>query len=879
MPRAGLSVAERSVHLAVRALVTGIALEAGPRGEPPVGKAVKVGPFEVGLEVARPRILPGEENEFTVKWKALESGARADVQVVLDLPSEVSAPEGDRSLRAVWGEAASEGESKLRVRGEEPGGVWVDALLTLEDEGGVVLGRTRAGFALARHRVVISGVEVEPPVVAPGGAFKVTAKYAWTGHDRVRGTLGGSLRRRADGAQIELRREKVSALGERAQEWALKAPVDLEVADFDVELTFEGREEGQKANFGKTGMLAVRRLEEAEVAALESSAARWGVEEPVEVRVRVRNTGVRPLKGEVRLEVLTRVPGAAEGQRLEGVSEPAAVALEVATSSSAEAVFRVRLPRGVEGRRVEVRAEAVMGASRAEKREVLGVAVAEHALEFDGFAADRYAYSAGEDALVECRLRDDGAKPGGHFEVVLRLLDRGNQVARGTADARLEGRFAPVKALLKIAQGFEAQGALDLEVSVPSEKTVRLVKGFLRVRQKVALGVVVAKPPPARGGAAFLFEGEQVVARDDLGQVAGLGPARLVVLDSGAFFVEDAGGVPVEGPQEAIERALSKALVIRGGSPPSQAFGKAWGKLGLSPPPAQAGRAAALRTPSALARAAVPFAEASARAEGPLATALELTVAALGGSRMPASELANLWVSAAEEAGAKGALEPSALGEVLSVRLREGAALERLARGGLSGAETCLLGEAAVLRRALEAQALVEGLRAGASDLVLELSVALKAVQDDLREAARYFARFASAQRTGARVALEECRARRKLAALRAATVEVKGAEAILPGRYNALEVSVTLPKDALAGGTVAAAVAMPSQLWIVGTESARLLKGKYLLPGQAVLPGARISWTLELYVPERAGGERGSIDVRVGFEQDTERPPIEGGT
>ncbi len=886
-------MAERSVHLAVRGLVAGVAAEAGPRGEAPVGRAVKVGPFEVGLEVARARILPGEENELTVRWKAVEAGARAEVQIVLDLPAEVSAPEAERSARAVWGEGAGSGESRLTVRGEEPGGVWVDALLTLEDEGGVVLGRTRAGFALSRHRVVISAVEVEPAVVAPGGAFKVLAKYAWTGQDRVRGTLGGTLRRRADGAQIELRREKVSALGERVGEWAVKAPVDLEVADFDVEMTFEGREEGQKANFGKTGVLAVRRLEEVEVAAVEAGAARWGVGEPVEagaarwgvgepveVRVRVRNTGVRPLKGEVRLEVSTRVPGAAESEGQEGAAVPRSAPLELATAASAEVPFRVTLPRGVEGRRVEVRVEAVMGAARFEKREVLGVAVADHALEFDGFAADRYAYSAGEEALVECRLRDDGARPGGRFEVVLRLLDGAREVARGEAVAALEGRFAALKARLKIEEGLEAHGALDLEVSVPFEKTVRLVKGFLRVRQKVALGVVVEKPPEAEGRGAFLFEGEEVVSQDDLGEVAGLGHARLVVLDSGAFYVEGAEGAPVEAPREALERALSKALVKRGGAPPAQAHEKAWGTLGASAgararAPA---KGAKLRTPSALAGEGSPFREAAAKAEGPLKGALEITAAAFEGSRMPASELANLWVAAAQEAGARGGEAMPALPMIADVRAFEARGLKALGEEGLDGAGLVLLVEAAVLRRALEAQALVEGLRAGAQDSVLELSVALKALQEQMREAARYFVRLAVAQVAGARAAADEGRARRRLAALRAAHVEVKGAEAILPGRYNAVEVSVALPEGALAGGTVAAAVALPSELWIVGTESARLLRGQYLLPGQPLAPGARASWTLELYVPDRAGGERGSIDVRVGFEKDDEGGAPPGG-
>lgn len=879
----GLALAERSVHLAVRGLVTGVAAEAAPRGEAPVGRAVKVGPFEVGLEVARPRILPGEENELTVTWKALVEGARAEVQVVLDLPAEVSAPEAERSARALWGEAGGAGLSRFRVRGEEPGGVWVDALLTLEDEAGVVLGRTRAGFALARHRVVISAVDVEPPVVAPGGAFKVAARYAWTGQERVRGTLGGTLRRRADGAQLELRREKVSALGERTQEWALKAPVDFEVADFDVEMTFEGREEGQKANFGRTGVLAVRRLEEAEVAGLEAAAARWGTAEPVEVKVRVRNTGVRPLAGAVRLEVFARAPGAPEAEALEGAAAPESVALEVPTAGSAEAAFRVTLPKGVEGRRVEGRAEAVFGGTRAEKREVLGHAVADHALEFDGFAADRYAFSAGEEAQVECRLRDDGAKPGGRFEVALRLLDGSREIAKGEAAATLEGRVAVVRARLKLPEGLEASLPLDLEVAVPAENAVRLVKGFLRVRQKVALGVVVAKPPFVEGEAAFLFEGEKVARADELGEVTGLGRARLVELDTGAFFVEGPGGLPVVGPEDVLERALAKALVKRGGSPRAQAHGRAWQKLHAAPKQAGArpGVQGALRTPSSLAREGGQgprFKALALRAEGPLGDALELTGAAFGGSRMPASELANLWVAAAEGAGGKGDGEPSALGEVAAVREREARGLHELAAGGLDAGGVAALGEDAVLRRALEAQALSEALKAGGNDLVLETSAALKAVQEQLRESARYFARLGSAQRAGAEAAKGEGRLRRALAALRVAKVEVRGADGILPGRYSKVEIAFALPEEAPSGGSVAAAVALPSELWIVGSESATLLRGQYLLPAQDVVPGGRAAWPLELYVPDRAGGERGSIEVRVGFEGPAEAPRAVGG-
>jgi hypothetical protein len=869
---------DRSVHLAVRGLVSGLAKPEGETVPSSPGQKARMGPFEITLEAARPRILPGEENELAVRWKAVEPGAEADVHLVLDLPAEVSAPEPQRSARAKLGGEAKEGETRFVVTGTEPGGVWIDALLTLEDEMGAVLARAKTGFAVAKHKVVISDVQAEPAVVAGGDAVVVKARYAWTGAARVRGTIGGTLRRRPDGAVLELHREKVSALGERTQEWSLKAPVDLAVADFDVELSFESKESGARAQFGKTGVLAVRRGQDVEVDSVTAGAPKWGAEENVVVRALVRNTGVRPLKGEARLEVFLRAPGAVETVTAMGVATPEAFALEIGAASSQEAAFTVKLPRGVEGKRVEGRVAVKFGELAVEKHDVLGHVVADHALEFDGFAADRYAYGPGDEAQVECRVRDDGARPGGTFEVTMRLLDGAKEVARGAAPAVVEGRSAPVKGTLKLPADLVTKGALDLEVAVPAAGAVRRVPGFLRVRQAVASRVVVVKPAAAEGPAAFLFEGETVQDEVSLGDIEGAGACQFVLLDSGSYFVSGPDLTPLEGPPASLERAVVKAVAERGGPPPLQEHGKAWARV-IESLSKTGARGAARREggPSSLAALVAQgerFGALAARAAGPLREAVQLTEALLGGERAPPAEAAAAWIRAAEEGGAPMAhgnqdQGRDAAAALTDIRHREGEFLAKLDGTGLDLGALRALAEAAVLRRAVEAEIMSVALMAGAPDHVLRLSAALKAQEARTRGVLRYYAKLLAKAREAVAAARREAAMRRKLAALREALVAVKGADAILPGRYNRVEVEVRLPRSAPAGGLVAAALALPSELWIVGTETAELLRGRYVLPPLAIEAGGRAAWPLELYVPDRAGADPGAIEVRVGFEEE----------
>jgi hypothetical protein len=153
-----------------------------------------MGAFDITLQAARDRILPGEENEIVIGWKAREAGARAKVQLFMEVPAELQVQGEAQTKPQEWGAAGSAGEVRFRVSGAEPGGVWVEGLLTLEDDLGAVLARAKAGFGIARHRVVIAGVDVQPPVVAAGGTFVLKARYAWTGRARRSRRLANASR-------------------------------------------------------------------------------------------------------------------------------------------------------------------------------------------------------------------------------------------------------------------------------------------------------------------------------------------------------------------------------------------------------------------------------------------------------------------------------------------------------------------------------------------------------------------------------------------------------------------------------------------------------------------------------------------------------------
>jgi hypothetical protein len=846
-----------------------------PGPAPPPAQKAQLGGFDLVLQASRDRILPGEENEVIVAWKAREAGARAKVQLFMEVPAELQVQGEAQTKPQEWGASGGDGEVRFRVTGVEPGGVWVEALLTLEDDMGAVLARAKAGFGVARHRVVIAGVEVEPPVVAAGQSFSVKARYAWTGQSRVRGTLGGALRRREDGAELELTREKVSALGEREQEWKVKAPVDAAVADYDVELSFEGKEAGARAQFGKTGALAVRKLRDAEAVSLVPAKLKWGADAGEAVKGVVRNTGVEALEGEATLEVSVRLPGAAEPVIVARAAEPERVALRVEPSGSVEAAFVVKLPRGVEGRRVEGRLIATFGATVAERREVLGHVVADHVLEFDGFAADKYAYGAGDEARIECRVRDDGARPGGRFEVALRLKAGAREIAAGSAVIDMTGAAAPLKAVLKLPQTLEAKGALDLEVSVKEAGAVRRLEGFLRLRQPVATRVVVVKPAAAHGQAAYLFDGEAVAETVELGEVEGVGRAKLVITDEPGYFVEVDGAPVADGDGAALERAAAKAVAAQAGAPPVVGHKEEWRKLlGTFSRGKKRDASGPTGGPSDLQErmAMGAMLSASGSASGALRRAIHDTELAFDQGRIPPGEVAASWLGAAEAAAKSQRERPAALARVArtleAAREVEGNAIARWTTGGLSAKELRALAEAAVWRRALESELMALALDADGHDRVVQLSGALKGGQERLRDVVRYYARALGSAAAVAARARDEGADRRRLAALRAAKVEVKGAEGIVPGAYNELFVEVSLPALAPAGGVVEAAVSLPSQLWIVASEGARLVRGHYLLKGAPLKPGGKLSWKVDLYVPERVGEEPGAIEVRVGFAE-----------
>lgn len=872
MARPEAGVVDRSVHLSLRGLVEGVAPVQGAAVAAPAQRT-QLGGFDVTLEAARDRILPGEENEMVIAWKAREGNARAKVQLFMEVPAELAAGGGGQTKQEEWGAAGAEGAARFVVTGSEPGGVWVEALLTFEDDMGNVLGRAKAGFSVARHRVVISSAEVEPPVVAAGGAFVVKARYAWTGQARVRGTLGGALRRREDGAELELFREKVSALGEREQEWRTRAPVDAAVADYDIELSFEGKETGARAQFGKTGALAVRRPREAEVVSVTPAKTKWGADAVEHVRAVVRNTGVETLEGDAMLEVHVRLPGAAEPVIVARAAEPEHAPLKIAPASSAEVAFDVKLPRGVEGRRVEGRLVATFGSTTAERREVLGHIVADHVLEFDGFAADRYAYGGGDEARVECRVRDDGARPGGRFQVAFRLLAGGKEVAASTAAVDMQGTSAPLVGVLALPKGLDAKGALDLEVAVVGAGGARRVEGFLRLRQPVATRVVVVKPAQAHARLAFLFDGEAVAEEVPLGTVEGAGEATLLVTDEPSVFFE-AGGMPIaDGP--ALERAAARAVAVQAGAPPPVLHGAEWERLTDSMARASGhGKKRATGAPSDLEeRIALGTAmTAAGRTSGALTRAIELTDSALSGGRAPPAEVAAAWVEAAEK-GAKVEKERAegvarVARALATARGAEARRLSAWQAGAMDLAGMRATAEAAIWRRALEAELIAEAIDAGGHDRVLQLSAALKESEERLRDVVRYYAKGIALAHDIAKRAGREGADRRKLAALRSAVVTVKGAEAIAPGAYNEITIEVALPSKAPTGGKMEAAIALPSQLWIVASEGARLARGQYVLKAADVQPGGRTAWKLELFVPERVAAEGGAIEIRIGFEE-----------
>lgn len=873
---------ERAIHLSVRALVSGVAAGPAPAEEiASPGHATRLRDFEVRIEAARPRVLPGEENHLSVHWKPLRpTDDEADLEVVVDVPGELRAPPGGRSAKLHLSGSKDGGQARFTLTGEEPGGVHVDVLLTLEDEGGIVLGRAKAQFAVSRHRVVIADVELEPAVVEAGGDTTVKARYLWTGANRVRGTIGGHLKRRADGQLVELRAQKVSALGERSQEWRIKAPVDQQVADFDVELSFEGKVADHKAHFGKTGVLAVRRLRDAEVASVKASKARAGGGDEVTVTAVVRNTGVEALTGTARLAVFARLPGAAEADLVAGVPAKAEVPVVVAAQDSARAAFALLVPKGLEGSRVEGAVTVEFQGVNAQRRDVLMHVVRDHVLDFDGFATERFAYGGGEEAVVECRVRDDGSRPGGAFDIEFALKDGGKVVVATTARIELAGAAAAVvRSHLQLPGELDAQGPLDLEVRAPSLGSKRAVPGFLRVRRAVASRVVIVRPPPAPGMAAYLFEGEAVAREEPLGEVEGPGPVTLVESGSGGLFFTGPGGLPIEAPADAIERAATRALWHFAPAPPTAARERAWMTLldavrkaapaGASPDPA----AGKQRAPSAVAEAVVAgedFEEAASHCAGTLKEVLHLTHEVLDGSRLPASELANMWVEAAEEGAGKGGRGLRGCATALAtLRNLEAALRGRQRKGGLTRAGARSLAQAEILRRAVEAELMTIALQQGAPDAVLSLSVALKAHEERLRGRIRTWSRWLQKHDEVAKRATREASTRRQLSALREVDVGLKGADAIMPGRYNAVELHVSLPAGAAGGGLASAAVALPSELWIMGSETARWTRGQYLLPSLPLEPGSSVAWKLELYVPDRAGMEPGAIEVRLGFDSE----------
>jgi hypothetical protein len=243
---------------------------------------------------------------------------------------------------------------------------------------------------------------------------------------------------------------------------------------------------------------------------------------------------------------------------------------------------------------------------------------------------------------------------------------------------------------------------------------------------------------------------------------------------------------------------------------------------------------------------------------------------------VPATYLAREWIAAVEAGASRG--DWARTGAALaSARNLEREMFARLEAEGLTVHNGVAFAQVSLMRRLLEAELIAVPLAAKAPDAALQLSVALHAHEERVKQALRFFVRFLSKQREVADAASREALTRRRLAALRHAEVEVKGADQILPGRYNGVEVRMRLPASAPSGGMASAAVALPSELWIVASDTAGIVRGQYVLAALPLEPGASASWKVDLYVPDRAGGEPGAIEVRIGFEPDGEekgQPP-----
>jgi hypothetical protein len=383
------------------------------------------------------------------------------------------------------------------------------------------------------------------------------------------------------------------------------------------------------------------------------------------------------------------------------------------------------------------------------------------------------------------------------------------------------------------------------------------------------------KPAAAQGGAAFMYDGEAVTERVDLGHVEGAGTARLVITDEHGYYVE-VDGAPVEGKDAAaVERAAAKAVAAKAGAPPAVGHREEWRRV-LAAFAKGKGRdkEAPSGAPSDLEErmALGALLSASGAASGALRRAMRDTELAFDGGRVPPAEVAASWLAASETAAKSQRERAPAMARAAraleAAREAEAAALSKWAEGGLNAKELRGLAEAAVWRRALEAELTALALDAEGRDRVVQLSAALKGGEERLRDVVRYYARALSSAASVAARARDEAGDRRRLAALRSAKVEVKGAEAIVPGAYNQLTVEVSLPALAPAGGTVEAALSLPSQLWIVASEGARLVRGHYVLRGAPLKPGGTLTWKVDLYVPARVGEETGAIEVRIGFAE-----------
>jgi hypothetical protein len=571
---------------------------------------------------------------------------------------------------------------------------------------------------------------------------------------------------------------------------------------------------------------------------------------------------------------LARLPGSQEADFVAGVPEKPEVTMTVPAQESAEAIFALRVPAGLEGSRLEGLFQASLGTLSLEGRATLLDVVADHAIEFDAFAADQFAYSEGDTIMIECHVRDLGARPGGTFAVAFRVKDGSKVLCETKAEIAVTADAATTKAALKLPDALKNKGPLDLEVAAPQSGALRRVAGFIRIRQAMASRVAILKPGEAAGMAAFLFEGETVERQSDLGNVEGEGPLALVAVSGGSTFFANSRGVPMAQPASVIERAASRALASVTPAGDDGEHQVAWGVLidglGASTKSRAKGPVTSPSEAAAAFAAGDDFEKIGGAAAKGMHGALSLTHDVLNGGRLPATELANLWVTAAEKAAANPAAAP--VGAALSgLRRTESELRARLERGGLAHAELVRLAQASLLRRAVEAELIARAVKEGAPDHVLSLSITLKAQEERLRAHLRYWARLAAKHRQLAERCAEEAHARRKLSALREARVELKGADAIMPGRYNAVELRVSLPPGAASGGLAAAALMLPSSLWIMANETARQTRGQYLLEPLPIEPGGSAAWRVEIYVPDRAGSEGGAIEVRVGFADDAQ--------